>query len=96
VVGFVSELVSNILTSVALVLGAPNLTTTLVLLGATTLVAATLVLLTRAAASDVVPEAVPGALSRTQATADVVPLVPQRDPDAAGRVRPRAPGIALG
>lgn len=94
-VGVVSELVGDFLASLALVVGSPSLTSTLVLLGATSFVAATLVLLARMVAT-VVPGIGAAIVPRTRAAADVVPLVPQRDPDAAGRVRPRAPGVVLG
>lgn len=81
--------------SVALVVGANALTTTLVLLGATTLAVAAAALLARgerALALDVA--ALP--VRHVRETADVAPFATQSDPDAPGRARPRAPGRPLG
>lgn len=91
---FLSAFLSDLLTSLALVVASPTIGASLILVGATTVAAVTLVLLCRAVAT--VPAARPGAVSRVPGAPDVTPLVPQRDPDAAGRVRPRAPGAVLG
>lgn len=92
--GFVNALLSDLLTSLAFVVGGPTIGTTLILVGAATIAAVTVMLLSRAGTT--VPAARPGPVSRVPGAPDVTPLVPQRDPDAAGRVRPRAPGAVLG
>lgn len=82
-------------TFLALVLAGQTLTTTLVLLGATTLAAVALALVARSARAVVVDVTSVPAGRRRRALA-VRPPVTQSDPDAPGRPRPRAPGLLLG
>lgn len=82
--------------SVALVVGANTLTSTLLLLGATTLaVAVAAALLARGVRAVVLDvAALPGRHVRDAAACGAVTT--QSDPDAPGRPRPRAPGAVLG
>lgn len=92
----VVALLRDAVVSLALLLGASTLTSTLVLAGATTLaVAVAAALLARglrglAVDVDVLPA------GHVRATADTGPSTTQSDPDAPGRPRPRAPGLLLG
>jgi hypothetical protein len=95
VADFLLELVRDAMTSLALVVGAQTLAGTLVLMGATTLAVAAMLLVSRGA-SAVALTSTPVQSSRMRQTREIGPLVPQRDPDAPGRVRPRAPGSFLG
>ncbi|NNH08197.1 hypothetical protein HLB10_14035 [Cellulomonas fimi] len=76
-------------------LAGQTFTTTLVLLGATTLAAVALALVARSARAVVVDVASAPAGRRRHALT-VRPPVTQSDPDAPGRPRPRAPGLLLG
>jgi hypothetical protein len=91
----VFEFVRDAMASLALVLGTQALATTLVLLGATAFAAAALVLVSRSVTVLAMVLA-PARVCPTRGAVEVAPLVPQRDPDASGHVRPRAPGIVLG
>ncbi|RMI12884.1 DUF6412 domain-containing protein [Cellulomonas triticagri] len=88
-------LLHDLAASVGLLLGTSTLTTVLVLVGATALAAATAALVARGARALllVVPA---GAVHPVRGARDVLPVVAQSDPDAPGRVRPRAPGLLLG
>ena len=85
----------DVTSSLALLLGAHTLATTLFLLGATALVAAVAVAAARWGAPLVLDVAARPA-GRLRDTVDVGPVVAQSDPDAPGAARPRAPGLLLG
>ncbi|MBU5421734.1 hypothetical protein KQI48_03545 [Cellulomonas hominis] len=92
----VLALLRDAVVSVALLVGASTPTSALVLVGATTLaVAVAAALLARGVRTLVLDvAALPG--RHVRAAADAGPFVAQSDPDAPGRPRPRAPGLALG
>lgn len=85
----------DIASSLALVLESQALTATLLLLGATALVAAVAVLTARWGTPHVHGVA-HRLVARLRDTVDVGPAVTQSDPDAPGSARPRAPGLLLG
>lgn len=82
-------------TSVAVLLAGHGLTTTLLLLGATTLAAVAVTLVARRAQTVLLDVTSVPAGRRRHALAGR-PAVTQSDPDAPGRPRPRAPGQPLG
>lgn len=92
----VLALLRDAVASIALLVGANTLTSTLVLVGATTLAVAVVAALVARGVQTLAPDvaALPG--RHVRAAADVGPFATQSDPDAPGRPRPRAPGLPLG
>jgi len=91
----VIDLVRYMLVLLAPVVVAYTSPAALTLVGVAALVATALIVGSRSA-TVLTMVLVPRTTHATRRAAKVAPLVPQRDPDAPGRVRPRAPGMALG
>lgn len=92
----VVALLRDAVVSLALLLGAGTLTSTLVLAGATTLAVVVATALLARGLRGLVLDVAAVPAGHVRATADAGPSTAQSDPDAPGRPRPRAPGLLLG